>query len=120
MNEIKHTELGLRGEEIAANHLITSGYEILDRNFRFGHLEIDLIAEKKNTVVFVEVKTRSTDIYGEPYMAVSRTKQRQIIRAANSFLNSKSIDKEARFDVFSIILNRSEMRIEHIESAFYP
>lgn len=115
-----HTEFGVKGEDVACNLLISKGFEILDRNFRWSHLEIDIIARFQYKVIFIEVKTRTTAIFGEPYMAVSKTKQKQLIRIANAYLMQRKIDSEVRFDVVSVILNSKETRVEHIEDAFQP
>ncbi len=120
MTQLLHTEFGAKGEEIACNFLLTRGYSILERNYRWKHLEVDIIALKEEELVFVEVKTRNSTIFGEPYSAVTRAKQKQIIQVANAYINSKKLDYYSRFDVFSIILNRNETKIEHIEYAYTP
>lgn len=113
-------ELGQHGEQLAVNQLIKDGYSIKDRNYRFGKLEIDIIAVKAQQLCIVEVKTRVTGQIGEPYKAVTRTKQRQLIRAANAYIQSKNIHLDCRFDVFSIIINSYHTKIDHIENAFSP
>lgn len=120
MTELRHTEFGARGEAIACDALLSKGYSILERNYRWKHLEIDIIALKCEELVFVEVKTRGTAFFGEPYNAVTRTKQKQLIKAANAYIHDKNLDYCSRFDVFSIILNQHERKIEHIEYAFTP
>lgn len=116
----KHYDLGKKGEEIAANHLATKGYQIIERNWRFGKDEIDIIAEHENFLVVVEVKTRSTSYYGNPEEAVDEQKQRFLIRAANEYVLQKEIDLEVRFDIFSIVIESGKQSINHIEDAFYP
>lgn len=115
-----HLELGAAGERIAVEFLKTKGFEILDTNYAWMKGEIDVIATTNNNLVFVEVKTRQTDKYGNPSMAVTRAKQRQIIKIANHFIQSKKLDLEARFDVISIVKNAYKQEIEHIENAFVP
>ena len=117
---MNHIELGQKGEDIAVNHLITNGYEILNRNYRFKHSEIDIICEKENQLIVVEVKTRKTAVFGEPYLAVSRGKQRQIIKVANKYIEENEINLNVRMDVISIVLNQYRLKIEHIQNAFYP
>ena len=117
---MNHIELGREGERIAANQLITKGYTIISRNYRLKNAEIDIVCTKDDKLIIVEVKTRNSTIFGEPYLSVTRSKQRQIIRVANNFIEEKDIDMEVRFDVISIILNNNTMRLEHIEDAFYP
>lgn len=116
----KHTELGKKGEEIAAIYLMGKGYNILERNWRFGRDEIDIIAEFDKFLVIVEVKTRSTSYFGKPEESVTEKKQRFLIRAANEYVNQKEIDKEIRFDIFSIVIESNKQTINHIEDAFYP
>lgn len=120
MNELKHNEFGRIGEEIAHRQLLSKGYFIRERNFTFGKLEIDIIAEKDEILVFVEVKTRNSNYFGEPYEAVSRQKQKQIIKAANAYIDQFECDLEARFDVFSLILSEKNQKVEHIVDAFRP
>ena len=117
---MNNTELGQFGERLAERHLIEKGFEIVDRNYRSGKLEIDLIAIHSNRLVVIEVKTRHTAEIGEPWMAVTRQKQRQIIKAANSYIHSREIDLETRFDIVSIVHNSYRTFIEHIEDAFSP
>jgi putative endonuclease len=112
--------LGHEGEDIAAEHLKKAGYKILHRNWKAGKLEIDIIAENKDFVVFAEVKTRSDDFRIAPVNAVNREKQRTMILAASSYLQWNKIDKESRFDVITIIKKDDEHLIDHIEDAFYP
>ena len=112
-------ELGRKGEELAANHLSGKGYKILERNWRRGRNEIDIIARDGNFVVIVEVKTRESNAFGEPEMSVTREKQKALIRAANSYILYKDIHDEVRFDIVSIIIGKGKEVINHIEDAFY-
>lgn len=117
---MEHMELGRLGEDITADCLVKKGYEILERNYRWKHLEIDLICKDGEDVVFVEVKTRNSKFLGEPYLAVNATKQRQLIKIANEYIRTKNIMNEVRFDVMSIVLNASGAIREHIQNAFTP
>ncbi|PMQ01312.1 MAG: YraN family protein [Dictyoglomus sp. NZ13-RE01] len=114
-------ELGKIGEDFAENYFKNKGFLISARNFRTPFGEIDLIAEKKNIIIFVEVKTRRTMDFGAPIEAVDNKKQEKIRFIANYYL-SKFGKKNllVRFDVFSIILdeNNKIMKWEHIENAF--
>ena len=112
--------LGKEGEELARDHLLEKGYKILHRNWKSGKKEIDIIAENKDFVVFIEVKTRTDDYLMHPRHAVTSEKQKSIIYAADSYLKRYNINKESRFDVISIISNGKTIEIEHIEDAFYP
>jgi len=113
-------DLGIKGENIAAEHLNKSGYKILFRNWKWGKNEIDIIAEKDDTVVFVEVKTRTDEFLGGVASAISTEKQKSIIYAAEGYIRRYNVDKESRFDVLTIIMTGETYTIDHIESAFYP
>ena len=112
--------LGQKGEELAADHLKKFGYKILFRNWTWGKHEIDIIAENKEFIVFVEVKTRNDDFQMHPLTSVNRDKQKSIIRAADGYLQKFKLDKEGRFDIITVIKKRDDtFEIDHIESAFY-
>ena len=116
-----HNELGALGEQIAVDYLIERGYQIIERNWSNGHKEIDIVAKDDDTIVIVEVKTRRSTYLVEPETAVDVFKQRNLIWAANSFVNRFQYDNDVRFDIISIVIDRNnEKRIEHIEDAFYP
>jgi putative endonuclease len=112
-------ELGQQGEDAAASFLVKKGYKILNRNWRVSANEIDIIAENDNFIVFIEVKTRSGNYLEHPSTAVTVSKQKGIIRAADQYIRKYNIDKESRFDIITIIKN-NEFEITHIENAFYP
>jgi putative endonuclease len=114
-----HT-LGQKGEELAAEHLKKAGFKILFRNWKWGRNEIDIIAEKKDLIIFAEVKTRTDDFQMHPVTAVTREKQKSIIRAADGYLQRFKVDKESRFDVITVINKGESYEIDHIENAFYP
>ncbi len=114
----KHFDLGKQGEQVALQYLLNKGYIIHHRNWRYGKIEIDLIAEKDERIVFIEVKTRSTDYFGEPEEAVDEDKEQQLINGAQIFAEKYQIEEEVRFDIISIILNAHEVKINHIEEAF--
>ena len=117
---IEPHELGKLGEELAVNYLINKGYQILERNWHSGHKEIDIIALKDGVLAIVEVKTRKSDDYGEPEIAVGITKQRMLIWAADTYVRYKRLNVDVRFDIISLVLNDEEPEIEHIEDAFIP
>ena len=116
----KHNELGKLGEELAVQYLINIGYTILERNWRNIHKEIDIIAKDGDMLAIVEVKTRQTDEFGDPGIAVNRKKQRLLIAAANAYIFKNKLDVETRFDIISIIFKDGEPVIEHIKDAFLP
>ncbi|MDA3880199.1 MAG: YraN family protein [Prolixibacteraceae bacterium] len=116
-----HNDLGQKGEEIAFHHLLQKGYKILERNWRYDHAEIDIIARIKNILVIVEVKTRSAAIYEEPRETISDRKIRFLVNAAEAYINEKDIDLETRFDVVAIKwFGENKYEINHIEDAFTP
>jgi putative endonuclease len=115
---MNHIELGRLGEEMAVNLLLEKNYTILERNYRFGKLELDIIAKYKGFLIVIEVKTRFTNEIGEPWEAVTKKKQTQIIKATNHYIIENDIDSEVRFDVISIIKNEKFQKIEHIIDAF--
>ncbi|MDP4290773.1 MAG: YraN family protein [Bacteroidota bacterium] len=116
----EHNELGQRGEKIAQSFLADKGYQILFVNWRNGKTEIDIIALDGETLVFVEVKTRHTFIYGEPENAVDFRKQKNIIHAANAFVLKYGYKNDSRFDIVSVITGKGAPIINHLEDAFYP
>ncbi|MDX2173089.1 MAG: YraN family protein [Bacteroidota bacterium] len=112
--------LGKLGEGIAKTHLENSGYLILESNWRFKKYEVDIIAQKENKIIIIEVKARTGNAYGEPESFVSKQKQRFLISAAHNYLIEKNIDLECRFDIISILIINNIPSVKHIESAFYP
>lgn len=117
---MNHIQLGQKGELIAVNHLVNKGFDIVERNYKWKNSEIDIICKKDNLLIVVEVKTRNSIVLGEPYLSVTRSKQRQIIKVTNRFIEQNNVQEEVQFDVVSIILNQYQTKIEHIENAFYP
>ena len=111
-------DFGKLGEDLAVNYLINKGYQILERNWRSGHKEIDIIALDGDTLVAVEVKTRKSNTYGEPDIAVGAMKQKMLIWAADAYVRYKNLDVEVRFDIVSIVITDTGEHIEHIEDAF--
>ncbi|MCU0473467.1 MAG: YraN family protein [Bacteroidales bacterium] len=112
--------LGKKGEELAVEHLKKSGYKILNRNWKAGKPEVDIIAENKDFIVFVEVKTRSEDFQMHPVTAVTQEKQRSLVFCADTYIKRYNITKECRFDVITVIKGPDSNKIDHIEDAFYP
>ncbi len=110
---------GKKGEELAAAHLTEAGYRIIERNYRCFFGEIDIVAEEGETLVFVEVKSRRSDAYGAPQLAVGREKQNKISRIALHYLSERhQRHRPARFDVVAVNLLPAGERIELIRNAF--
>lgn len=130
------TETGRFGEDLAVKLLRKKGYKILERNYRAGHNEIDIIAENKEYTVFVEVKTRTEHPvygfeYGDPSQAVNSAKQRRTVQAAKAYLykrdGNEEHDRMIRFDIIEVYLrdrlfatSPALLKIEHMEDAFRP
>ncbi len=107
------------GEDIATAYLMRNGYEIIDRNWRIGDGEIDIIAKKENIIVFVEVKTAYSDVFGDPIEWVNKAKQRQIGKIAAVWLAQNDPgDCFFRFDVIALKGKGGDFDIEHMEDAF--
>ncbi|MBN1117153.1 MAG: YraN family protein [Bacteroidales bacterium] len=115
-----HNDLGRAGEDHAVEFLKNAGYKILERNWRFEKKEIDIIARKENLIIIVEVKTRSTDYFGQPEESVTRAKQKYLIEAADVYLQELGFEAEVRFDIISIVKKKDKFEISHIEDAFIP
>lgn len=113
-------DFGDKGEDIAAEFLSAKGFSIIERNFRYGHGEIDIVAKEGETLVFVEVKTRTNLEFGDPIISITKGKQKQIKKIAEAYLFDKEIkDTDCRIDVIGILLLKGEKPdINHIENAF--
>jgi putative endonuclease len=115
---MKKEELGPWGENEALCFLQRKGFQLMDRNIRFKKWEIDLVLLDGEELVIVEVKARCTALIGEPWRAVTRSKQRQIIKVADRYVQENQIDRNVRFDIISIVHNQFQTSIEHIADAF--
>jgi putative endonuclease len=113
-------DIGKEGEEIAAKFLVQKGFEILARNYQYGHGEIDIVAKDKGVLVFIEVKTRLNLEFAEPEYAINKKKIQQIKKMAELYLFDKEIEEAyCRFDVVAILLEDiSNPIITHYENAF--
>ena len=114
----QHNETGKQGEAEAVRYLQEKGYEIVARNYRHQHAEIDLIAKKGRLLVFVEVKTRSNLSYGNPEEFVSYTKAKLVMKAAEYYIFSHDWLFDIRFDIVAVTLASPEWQVKHIEDAF--
>jgi putative endonuclease len=115
-------ETGKKGEQMATEFLQEKGYTILEKNWNFKQYELDIIAQKDDTLIVAEVKTRTGNFFGEPEEWVTKTKQKNLIKGAEAYIESNNLDVEVRFDIISIVLSPKggEPKIHHIEDAFYP
>jgi putative endonuclease len=111
---------GKDGEETAKRFLLEKGHEILETNWRFKKYEVDIISKTGQTIVFVEVKTRKSDTFGEPETFVNRQKQNFLVAAAHQYITQNNIDLESRFDIIAILQLNNNQTVKHLEAAFYP
>ena len=116
---MQEKELGRKGEEVALRFLKKKGYKIIEKNYVCKMGEMDIIAREKDTLVFVEVKTRTSMAFGPPQLAVNSTKQMQLSKVALYFLKEKRLEEvKARFDVVAVLLRPRGDEIELIKDAF--
>ncbi|MEK9603965.1 MAG: YraN family protein [Flavobacteriaceae bacterium] len=116
----KAHELGKKAENLAASYLQKSGYTLLSRNFRYLKAEVDLIAQKENTLVAVEVKARTKGYIVAPHEAVSYKKIQLLVIAIDHFVQSRNMNVDVRFDIITYVFNQDKWEMNHVESAFYP
>ena len=119
VSAVTRQSLGILGENLAVEYLQSRGYSILARRHRCRYGEIDIIAEQGACIVFIEVKLRSTDLFGEAFEAVPRWKRRRIITVALDYLSRNGLlDRPVRFDVAAIDQRAGKLDVEMIEDAF--
>lgn len=117
----EHNDFGKWGEEKAAEYLERKGYTVVERNWKIGHRDLDIVALDSNALVIVEVKTRRNTIFMEPEQAVDRKKIYSLMLATNAFVKEHSIDLPIRFDIVTVVGTSDEnCQINHIEDAFQP
>ncbi len=115
----EHNDLGKKGEELAIAFLKKKGYTIRDKNYRYLKAEVDVIAQKEDVLVAVEVKTRSSRDFGLPQDFVTQKKIKLLVLAIDHYVVSKDLDVNVRFDIIAIVHQNNKFEIEHIENAFY-
>lgn len=114
-----HILLGNCGEDIACSFMLRHGYAILDRNWRFKHLELDIVCEKDNQIIFVEVKTRRTNRLGGPSGAISPQKKEKLLIAAQAWLQAHDAwQKPCRIDIICLVGEHDHFKLEHYANAF--
>lgn len=114
-------ELGKLGEKIAAEFLSDNGHRILAKNWHSGKYEADIIARDADNLVFVEVKSRNTDIFGHPASFVSRSQQLNLAEVAEAYLEQFPENYlDIRYDVVSVVIQNNKHTIEHFRDAFWP
>ena len=112
-----NTELGRKGEKIAAEYLISKGLEVIQLNYRYGRAEIDIIATENSILVFVEVKYRTSTRFGFPEEFVDKSKVKRIKTAAESYIFEKNWIADIRFDIVSIV-DVKGVSVEHFIDCF--
>ena len=117
----EHLKTGTIGEELACRYLESLGYTIHERNWRYGHKEVDIIAQWGPTLVIAEVKTRSSRSYLKARESVTREKERFLIQATDHYVRLHHLELEVRYDIIALdIASDRTYTIEHIPNAFYP
>ena len=118
----QHNDLGRRGEELATAFLLSKGYGIIDRNWRSGHKEIDIVAQDGNDIVFVEIKTRTDETFNDARDAVDARKRQLLIYAADAYLHSHHFDLTPRFDIITVVGRyfdpTATLTVDHIIDAY--
>ena len=117
---MNNVDLGKQGEEAAQQYLQANGFYIRDVNWRWGHKELDIVAEKNKTLHVVEVKTRSDNFLVEPQASVNRQKRQNTIQAANAYVLRHNLTLDVQFDIITVVVKGSECEVEYIPEAFYP
>jgi len=115
----KHYELGKEGEQLAVDYLLKKGYKILESNWRYQKAEVDIIVQKETILAAVEVKTRSTNEFGDPQDFVKPKKIKLLVSAVNEYVVQNDLDVEVRFDIIAITKTNTGFDIEHLEDAFF-
>ena len=111
---------GQEAEKLAADYYRNLGFQILQKNYRYRKAEVDLIVQKDNLLVVVEVKARSSTYFGDPQSFVSKKKIQLLVMATDAFIQQRDLAVEVRFDIISYTLERGEWKLEHLPNAFYP
>lgn len=116
----EHNDTGKAGEIAAVEFLRENGYRILATNWRYLHLEADIIAECGDLLIVAEVKTRKTSQFGEPEVFVNRQKQANLVKAADAYIRRYQLEHEVRFDILAVLIVDGRTQVRHLEGAFYP
>ena len=120
----EHNIVGNIGEEVACEIMRKKGFRIVETNWRFGHLEMDIIAVSRKEIAFVEVKTRTSTFGGKrPEEYVDELKRRRMAASANAYIKMKQIELVPRFDIIGLLINPATHEVleqTHLEDAFLP
>ncbi len=114
----KHLKQGQQAERLAAQYLTNMGYQIIEKNYRSGRAEVDIISQIGAFLVFVEVKSLQKTLHGNPEERIDEHKKHMLFQAANNYQMDKNWHKEVRFDAISVNFYPQAIKIEHFEDAF--
>jgi putative endonuclease len=116
---LHNQQLGFHGERVAERWLVRKGWRVIQRRFRDGHRDVDLIVEREGTVAFIEVKARSGAAFGSPVEAVDWRKRRELARSARMWISRHGhAGENYRFDVIGVLVSGAKIRVRHVENAF--
>ncbi len=107
-----------KGEQLAVDYLLDKGYFIIERNYRFQKAEVDIIAKKEGLLIAVEVKTRSSNEFGNPQDFVNPKKIKLLVLAIDNYVVEKKLDIDVRFDIIAITKEKKGFNMNHIKDAF--
>ncbi len=117
----QHIKTGKQGEDLALEYIKDKGYEVLATNWRYRRSEVDIIAMDQKILVFIEVKTRGSDYFGKPEIAVTDRKKKLLIDAGTAYMQEIMHTWEIRFDIIAIVLrSENDVEIAHYIDAFFP
>lgn len=114
-----HNQFGQLGEQKAAEYLLSKGYEIRHKNYRYLKAEIDIIAQKDNDLIIVEVRSRSSEFHESIAQTIGKKKIKLLTMAANHYVEDNNLDVDLRFDIITILKKGEQFILEHLEDAFY-
>lgn len=114
----QHNILGNKGEQLAVDYLIKNNYRIVKRNYRYLKAEVDIIAQKRNMLIGVEVKTRTSNYFGNPQEFINQKKIKLLVSALDYFVVENDLDVEVRLDIIAILKQKNVFQIEHLKDAF--
>ena len=113
-------ETGQRAEKLAVDYLLKQGFSIRNTNWRMGHKEIDIVAEKEGRLHIVEVRSLKSSFFQQPYQSINRVKERNLIAAANAYIRYYRLSMEVQLDVVSIVFDGETHSLEYFPNAIYP
>lgn len=117
---ISKSEIGARGEQLAAEYLTANGFELLHRNWRSGRYELDIVARRGDVVHFVEVKSRKRGGLTAPEEAITEAKFRALCKAAEAYIEEFGVEQEVQFDVVAVEHSGGRAQVRYIPEAMYP